>query len=97
MKANKSKDDKSRGDEPKSREEVFRQAFEKMCLALDKFGPEEILNILIANSHNDIICRDLLLTYPQVVATGKFLSSFRYNVKVSKRLFKKLQREHCIL
>jgi hypothetical protein len=84
-------------DEPDSIEDVFQKAFGEMCSALDRFGPGEILNILIANSHHDIVCRDLLLTYPQVVATGKFLSNFRFTVKVSKRLFKKLQREGCII
>ena len=92
MKGNKSKENK-----PESVESVWEKAFGDMCAGLDKYGPDEILRILIANSHHDIVCRDLLLTYPQVVATGKFLSSFRYNVKVSKRLFQRLQREGCIL
>jgi len=92
MKANKLKENK-----PESLESVWEKAFADMCAGLDKYGPDEILRILIANSHHDIVCRDLLLTYPQVVATGKFLSNFRFTVKVSKRLFKKLQREGCII
>jgi len=96
MKANKSKDDKSRGDEPKSREEVFRQAFEKMCLALDKFGPGEVLRILTENSRNDTICRDLLLRFPTTVALGNFLSTLPV-IKVNKRTLKRLQKSRCLL
>ena len=96
MKGNKSKDDKSRGDEPKSREEVFRQAFEKMCLALDKFGPGEVLRILTENSRNDTICRDLLLRFPTTVALGDFLYTLPI-VKTDKRTFNRLKRRGWIL
>ena len=96
MKANKSKDDKSRGDEPKSREEVFREAFEKMCLALDKFGPGEVLRILTENSRNDTICRDLLTRFPTVVSLSEFLHTLP-TIKVSKRIFKKLQRKGYVI
>jgi len=92
MKGNKSKDDK-----PESVESVWEKAFGDMCTGLDKYGCYEILTLLVTNSHRDRVVHELLATYPGVVATGKFLSNFRYNVKVSKRLFKKLQREHCIL
>ena len=83
--------------EPHSVEDVWEKAFGDMCAGLDKYGPDEILTLLVTNSHRDRVVNELLATYPGVVATGKFLSSFRYNVKVSKRLFKKFQREHCIL
>ena len=92
MKANKLKENK-----PESVESVWEKAFGDMCAGLDKYGRYEILNLLVANSHRDRVVNDLLATYPGVVATGKFLSNFRFTVKVSKRLFKKLQREHCIL
>jgi hypothetical protein len=92
MKGNKSKENK-----PESVESVWEKAFGDMCTGLDKYGCYEILTLLVTNSHRDRVVHELLATYPGVVATGKFLSNFRYNVKVSKRLFKKLQREHCIL
>ena len=92
MSGNKSKDDK-----PDSVEDVWEKAFGDMCAGLDKYGRYEILTLLVANSHRDTVVNDLLATYPSVVATGKFLSNFRFTVKVSKRLFKKLEREHCIL
>ena len=92
----KSKDDKSRGNEPKSREEVFEQAFEKMCLALDKFGPGEVLRILTENSRNDPICRALLLRFPTTVALGNFLSTLPV-IKVSKRTLKRLENMNCLL
>ena len=49
-------------DEPNSIEDVQQKAFNSMCSALDKYGPEEILRILIANSDSDKICLNLLLT-----------------------------------
>jgi hypothetical protein len=92
MKAKKSKERK-----PDSGESMWEKAFGDMCTGLDKYGRYEILNLLVTNSHRDRVVNELLVTFPGVVATGKFLSNFRYNVKVSRRLFKKLQREHCIL
>ena len=96
MKANKSKEHKLK-DKPESVEDLWEKAFGDMCSGLDKFGRYEILNLLVANSHRDRVVNDLLATYPSVVATGNFLSNFRFTVKVSKRLFKKLQRQHYIL
>ena len=92
MKGNKSKENK-----PGSTEDLWTVAFDSMCAGLDKYGPGEILTLLVTNAHRDRVVHELLATYPGVVATGRFLSGFRYNVKVSKRLFKKLQREHCII
>jgi len=96
MKSKKSKDDKSRGNEPKSRDEVFEQAFEKMCLALDKFGPGEVLRILTENSRNDTICRDLLLRFPTTVVLGEFLHTLPI-VKTDKRTFNRLKKRGWIL
>lgn len=90
MNRNKSKD------EPDSVEDVWQKAFNSMCSALDKYGPEEILNILIANSHNDIICRDLLLRFPTVVVLGEFLSTLPV-IKVNKRTLKRLEKSRYLL
>jgi hypothetical protein len=79
-------------DNPNSVEDVFRKAFNSMCLSLDRFGPTEVLHLLIANSHNDIVCRDLLLRFPTVVVLGEFLSTLPV-IKVNKRTLKRLQRK----
>ncbi len=84
-------------DKPDRVEDMWEKAFNSMCSGLDKYGRYEILNLLAANAHKDKIVNQLLVTYPGVVAMGNFLSGFRYNVKVSKRLFRKLEREHSIL
>ena len=92
MKRNKPKEHK-----PEDTEDLWQRAFGDMCAGLDKFGPGEILDLLVVNAHRDRVVYELLVTYPGVVATGRFLSNVRYTVKVSNRLFKKLQKEHCIL
>ncbi len=91
MKRNKPKETK-----PDSGEDLWQRAFGDMCAGLDKFGPDEILDLLVTNAHRDRVVYELLATYPGVVTIGKFLSTLR-TVKVSKRLFKKLQREGCII
>jgi hypothetical protein len=83
-------------DNPIEREDVFQEAFKSMCSALDKFGPDEVLHILIANSHNDTICRDLLLRFPVTVAFGNFLSTLPV-IKVNKRTLKRLEKSRCLL
>ncbi len=89
------KDDKAK-DKPNSVEDVFQEAFNSMCSALDKFGPDEVLQILIANSRNDTICRDLLLRFPVTVAFGNFLSTLPV-IKVNKRTLKRLEKTRCLL
>jgi len=78
-------------DEPDSVEDVFQKAYIEMCESLDRFGPGEVLQILIANSRNDTICRDLLTRFPVTVAFGNFLSTLR-TVKVDKKTYKRLER-----
>ncbi len=97
MSRSKSKSNELRENKPETIEDVWERAFNSMCSGLDKYGRYEILDLLVANAHRDRVVNQLLITYPGVVAMGNFLSRFRYNVKVSKRLFKRLQREHCIL
>ena len=83
-------------DRPESREEVLDKAFMAMCKGLDAYGPREILNILVENARRDEIVLRLLLRFPTTVSLGEFLGTLR-TVKVSKRLFKKLQREGYII
>ena len=83
-------------DTPNSVEDVFQRAFGEMCSALDKFGPEEILNILTENSRTDTICQNLLLRFPTTVAFGNFLSTLPV-IKVNKRTLKRLEKRGCLL
>jgi hypothetical protein len=87
MKGNKSKDDK-----PESKEEVWDKAFMAMCKGLDKFGPREILNILVENARHDEIVFHLLARFPTVVVLGEFLHSLPIQ-KVDKRTLKRLERK----
>jgi hypothetical protein len=81
---------------PGSKEEVFKKAFEDMCKGLDRFGPKEILNLMVVNSHRDDIVHHLLVQFPTVVALGDFLRTLPVR-KVNKRTFKRLQRSGCIV
>ena len=83
-------------DEPNSIEDVQQKAFGEMCSALDRFGPNEVLHILITNSRNDTICRDLLLRFPTTVALGEFLSTLPV-IKVNKRTLKRLEKRGCLI
>jgi hypothetical protein len=83
-------------DKPKSKEEVIKKAFDDMCKGLDKFGPKEILNLLVIHSHHDDVVHHLLVRFPTVVALGDFLSTLPIR-KVNKRTLKRLQRSGCIV
>ncbi len=87
---------KETDDKPHTREEVLDKAFMAMCKGLDSYGPREILNILVENARRDEIVLQLLVRFPTTVVLGEFLGTLR-TVKVSKRLFKKLQREGYII
>ncbi len=79
-----------------AREEVFKKAFGDMCKALDKFGPGEILDLLIIHSRQDPVARNLLTLFPTVVSVGKFLSTLPI-VKVDKRTYKGLKKRGCLI
>lgn len=81
---------------PKSEGEVFKKAFEDMCRGLDRFGPKEILNLMVIHSHRDDIVHHLLVQFPTVVAWSDFLHTLPVR-KVNKRTFKRLQRSGCIV
>ena len=82
--------------EPKSEEEVFKKAFEDMCKGLNKFGPKEILNLMVSHSHRDDVVHHLLVQFPTVVALGEFLHTLPVQ-KVDKRTLKRLQKSGCIV
>jgi hypothetical protein len=83
-------------DEPNSIEDVQQKAFNSMIESLNRYGPTEVLHLLITNSHNDTICRDLLLRFPVTVAFGNFLSTLPV-IKVNKRTLKRLEKSRCLL
>lgn len=83
-------------DKPKTKEEVLKKAFEDMCKGLNRFGPKEILNLMVIHSHRDDVVHHLLIQFPTVVALGDFLHTLPTR-KVNKRTLKRLQRSGCIV
>jgi hypothetical protein len=83
-------------DVPKTQEEVLKKAFDDMCRGLNKFGPKEILNLMVIHSHRDEVVHQLLIRYPTVVAIGDFLSTLPVR-EVNRRTLKRLQRSGCIV
>jgi len=83
-------------DDPKTMEEVLKRAFDDMCKGLNRFGPREILNLMVIHSHRDAVVQQLLIRYPTVVAFGDFLSTLPVR-EVNKRTLKRLQRSGCIV
>jgi hypothetical protein len=76
----------------KSREEIWDEPFVAMCKGLDKFGPREILNILVENARQDDIILQLLVRFPTVVVLGEFLHTLPI-VEVDKKTYKRLERK----
>lgn len=83
-------------EKPKDKEEVFKTAFEDMCNGLNRFGPKEILNLMVIHSHRDEVVHRLLIRFPTVVALGDFLHTLPIR-KVNKRTLKSLERSGCIV
>ena len=83
-------------EKPKSKEEIFKKAFEDMCKGLDRFGPKEILDLMVIHSHRDEVVHKLLIRFPTVVALGDFLDTLPIR-KVNKRTLKRLQKSGCIV
>ena len=81
-------------DSPKTWEEVLKRAFDDMCKGLNRFGPREILNLMVIHSHRDEVVQQLLFRFPTVVAFGDFLSTLPVR-EVNKRTLKRLQRSGC--
>jgi hypothetical protein len=83
-------------DEPKSIEDVQQKAFNSMIESLNRYGPTEVLHLLTENSHTDTVCLNLLTRFPTVVSLSEFLHTLP-TIKVSKRIFKKLQRKGYVI
>ena len=75
---------------------IFERAFDEMCKALDKFGPGEILDLLIIHSRQDPVVRDLLTRFPTVVSVVEFFSTLPI-VNVDKRTYERLKERGCIV
>lgn len=83
-------------DEPNSIEDVQQKAFNSMIESLNRYGPTEVLHLLTENSRTDTICLNLLVQFPTVVSLSEFLHTLP-TIKVSKRIFKKLQRKGYVI
>ena len=83
-------------DEPNSIEDVQQKAFNSMIESLNRYGPTEVLHLLTENSHTDTVCLNLLTRFPTVVSLSEFLHTLP-TIKVSKRIFKKLQRKGYVI
>jgi len=77
-------------------EEVLEKASRELFKSLDKFGPNEVLDLLVVHSHNDPVVCDLLTRFPTVVALGEFLSTLPI-VRMDKRTYKRLKRRGCLI
>lgn len=77
-------------------QEILEKASRELFRSLNKFGPNEVLDLLVAHSHNDPVVGDLLTRFPTVVALGEFLSTLPI-VKVDKRTYKRLKRRGCLI
>ncbi len=83
-------------DAPKTMEEVLKRAFGDMCMGLNKFGPREILNLMVIHSHRDEVVQYLLTRFPAVVAVGDFLNTLPVQ-EVNEKTLKHLQRSGCVV
>ena len=54
-------------------EEILREASKELLKSVDKFGPSEVLGLLVICSHNDPVAHDLLTRFPTVVSFREFL------------------------
>jgi hypothetical protein len=54
-------------------QEVLEKASGELLKSLDKFGPNEVLDLLVVHSHNDPVARDLLTRFPTIISLREFL------------------------
>jgi hypothetical protein len=73
-------------------QEILEKAKRELFKSLDKFGPSEVLGLLVIHSHNDPVVYDLLTRFPTVVALGEFLSTLPV-VRMDERIQEDCQRE----
>ena len=56
-------------------EEILQKASKELLKSVDKFGPSEVLGLLVIHSHNDPVAHDLLTRFPTVVSLREFLGA----------------------
>ncbi len=56
-------------------EEILEKASKELFKSLDKFGPNEVLDLLVVHSHNDPVAHGLLTRFPTVVSLREFLGT----------------------
>jgi len=56
-------------------EEILEKAKKELFNSLDKFGPSEVLGLLVVHSHKDPFAHDLLTRFPTVVSFREFLGA----------------------
>jgi hypothetical protein len=75
---------------------ILEKASNDLCESLTKFGPNEVLDLLVVHSHRDPIVNDLLTWFPRVVSIAGFLKTLPI-IKVNKRTLKRLKKRGCIV
>jgi hypothetical protein len=68
--------------------EVLKKASGDMCKALNTFGSEETLKLLVDFS-SDLVVNELLTMYPSIVSTGNFLYG-KPTVQIDEKTFRTL-------
>jgi hypothetical protein len=91
MKREKSKQHKS-----ESEEDILQKAYQDMLKGLNKFGPGEILNILVQNACHDAVVFQLLLRFATTVSASEFLNSLKV-IRTDKRTFNRLRKRGWVL
>ena len=56
-------------------EEILKKASKDLTKSLEKFGADEVLDLLVTHSHDDPVVWYLLTRFPTVVALGEFLGT----------------------
>ncbi len=75
---------------------ILEKASKDMCESLGKFGPTEVLDLLVIHSHRDPVVNNLLMGFPRIVSVAKFLKTLPV-VKVDKRTLNRLKKNGCIV
>jgi hypothetical protein len=77
-------------------EGILERASRDLCESLAKFGPNEVLDLLVFHSHKDPVAHDLLIWFPRVVSIAGFLKTLPV-IKVNKRALNRLKKRGCIV
>ena len=56
-------------------QELLKKASKDLMRSIEKFGPNEVLDLLVVHSHNDPVAHDLLTRFPTIVSLREFLGT----------------------